>query len=140
MLGNVRAISNLEFFGSVLLVLATTALWVRLQSVVVRLRDVQSSSRWASNLRDLIGLMGAAATVLGFHLCGVPGPAAILFAGTLGVLLELLRRGPRARVGRTMVVALSFVLIVEVWPRQVVEGANRIAGALFERGTTSRPE
>jgi hypothetical protein len=140
MLGEVRAVSTVSLVCSVLVVLVATALWVRLQSFVIRLRAAQASSRWASNLRDLIALLGASAVVVGFHLCGVPWPAAVLFAGTLGVVLELLRRGPKAHVRRTMAVAVAFVLCVELWPAQLVAGANRIADVLFSREATSRPD
>lgn len=113
-------------------VVASVLLMVRLQTYAVTLREREKASRWASNLRDLVNLGGGVLMFVAFRLAGHPSPAAVLFGGTMVVILEAARQIlPKQRVPASLVAGLSFALPSALFPVQAVDAANRLVALLF---------
>ena len=138
MLGELRTMGGASHALGLVVVGIAAVAWVGVQKIVARWRDLEEHSRWASNARDLVALTGGAALAIGFVLCGLPPAAAILFAGTLGVLLEIVRRGPSRLFQRGAGVVL-LALTLAVWPAPALQAANAVSRWLFtvDRGQPS---
>ena len=126
-LGELRTVGEWEHAAGIGLAAAVSLAWAAAQGVVASLRDAQRESRWASNLRDVIALGGVLLLGFSFALCGLPPAAAILFSATLGVVLELLRRGQGYWRWAAMVVAAGVSISIAVWPGAALTGADAVA-------------
>jgi hypothetical protein len=124
-----HAASALHYWAGVLSVVAALALWLRAQSLHLALRAQEHQSRWASNLRDLINVGCCLALAAGYWWAGLPFAAALLFAGTLGVVLDGLRHvslaGWRRSVASGLVLASGLAL--SVFARPALLASNRLA-------------
>ena len=137
MLGVMQETTVIRHLAGVLLVAATVAGWVRVQSYVMDLRAREHSSRWASNLRDMINFGCALAVMAAFWCIGLPLPAAFLFAGTVGIAIDLLRHTAAGEIARqrvAMVVALGLSLGLGIFPEAALSACNALATGLFHRG------
>lgn len=134
MLGEVQPSGPVgRLLGLVAVVLAV-ALFARLQAATVALREREQASRWASNLRDVFNLIAVAALLLAFRACGAPWAAAFLFAGSVGIVLEIARLQPApaaVRERRAILVGLALAVPLGFWMPAAVELANRLAALLF---------
>lgn len=115
--------------------LAGLAVVALVEPLAVRLRAREASSKWASNARDVVAVVGLAALWVGLRACGLPWAAAFLFAGLAGILVELVRPMPGTAVWRSA--RAAGVAAVVVAPAALVPGgalaaANRLGSALFQ--------
>lgn len=134
LLGVVRDLSGLERLIGVVLVVFAIALFVRLQTVALRLREDEAKSRWASNLRDLVNLLAAFILFAAFWTCGLPLAASLLFSGTVTVLLDVARhwgRTPDERARLSLITGLVTSLPVALFTGPILAGTNRLVGVLF---------
>lgn len=134
LLGQARPVEPLVRILGTVLVLAALGTAVKLQAVGEALRESETSSRWASTLRDGVNLVSALALFLALLVCGLAGPAAFLVAGTTFVALDFLRhighdtkRGSRIAFFAALVIALPAALFAP----QVQDALNRLAARLF---------
>src|ERR1700679_4305878 len=113
MLGAMHETAAVQHALGVVFVVCATAFWVAVQSFLLQLRATEHESRWASNLRDIINFASSIALAAAFRVTGLPFPAAILFAGSLGILIDILRhtRADQAtRQRRALIVTISLSL------------------------------
>jgi hypothetical protein len=133
-LGEAQALGALGRLLGLLAVAAAVVLFARLQAAGVALRRREQASRWASNLRDVLNLFAVAALLLAFRACGGPWAACFLFAGSVGVALEVARLqpgSPRQRSRRALLLGLGLALPLGAFMARALEGANRLADLLF---------
>jgi hypothetical protein len=131
MLGELSPVLPWGRIASVTGVAVASTVWVALQPFVLKLRAAEEQSRWASNVRDLIGVLAAACLVGALTLGGLPVPAAILVSGTVGVLLEVVRHGRRANQVRAYACALPIALAAALWPHVALTAANYVVAWLL---------
>lgn len=115
-------------------VVAMLAVWTRLQSVALRLKERELESRWASTLRDLLNLLLVVTLWTGFWLTGLPGPAAFLFAGTLGIAIDVIRHAAPdvARRNRlTLFAVLPAGLVIALFPGPALDAAARLVDGVL---------
>jgi hypothetical protein len=128
-LGSVRETGEVARWAGALLVALALGVWLRFQSVHVRLRAQEHQSRWASNLRDFINLACALPLAGAYWWTGLPFAAALLYAGTLGVVLDILRHTSLAGWRRHLASAgvLTFGLALTLFASPVLTASNRVA-------------
>lgn len=133
MFGEARELDGGGRAGAMLLVVGAAFAMVRLQAAGFALRARESRSRTASNLRDVVNLLGAFALWAALVLAGHPPPAALLFAGTMTVLLDVVAHAAPApaRPIATLVVAFTASLVLALAPGVAVRAANHFAKVLF---------
>ncbi len=134
MLGSARALDVVARTLATFVVAGAVVVFVQLQSVAFRLRAREARSRWASNLRDLVNLLAAALLFASFVVAGAPPAAALVFAGTTGVLLEAVRHGgsrPAGRPRASLATGLSVAVPLALFAPEATALLNRLVEALF---------
>ncbi len=118
----------------IILVGIATLVWVRLQLVVESLRAVESQSRWASNQRDLLNVCAGILLFAAFLIAALPAPAAVLFAGTVGIVVDVLRHlpaTPKVRLAVSACISLGLAVSVAAFAPEVLAATNELAVRLF---------
>jgi hypothetical protein len=134
MLGALRTATVFEHALGLVLVVGMVVVWTRLHLVTLQLKEQEQQSRWASSLRDLLNLTLVGTLWAGLSLSGFPGPAAFLFAGTLGIALDVIRHAaPQAqRRQRLMLVGvLPAGALLAAFPKVALDVTNGIVGVLW---------
>jgi hypothetical protein len=126
MLGVLHPMSVAARISGVLLALITGLLWVRAHALHLRLRAIDRQSRWASTLRDILNIACVGSLGGAFLLAGLPVPGALLFAGTVGVVIDFSRSalwtgppGPAVSGG-----AILLATVPALFPSQLLAWSN----------------
>jgi uncharacterized membrane protein len=123
----VQVARALVFLGVLLL----SAVLERLQT---RLREMEISTWWVSNSRDVLNVFALASCALGLRLLGFRGPLALCLAAILALALSLLQGlivARRLPYPVSLLAALGVGLPVALWPAQVAAALKAGIELLF---------
>jgi hypothetical protein len=116
----------------ILLVGVVLLFWFWLLGYLARLRQRETRSRWASTLRDFLSLLCLLALIAAFRVRGFPLPAALLIAGTLGVMLDLSRHAANVPA-RRLALGCTFVagMMAALFPEGLLGASNQFVSWLM---------
>lgn len=92
--------------------IAALALFVWLQQIGVRLREHEADTWWAGNGRDVVNALAVTTLSAAIWTQGISFPLALLFGGTLTLLLTVLHMALLGRVARTAPVIVAAAVLV----------------------------